>query len=270
MKATAENTPPGFEESKSYEAADLLVKVASNCCGRLIDHCCCMCFIQTCSSMNKQCSIVLTQLCAALACLDVTSNMALRVVGFFILVCISIFSRSLTDASLEREKTLAMVKPDGVLGNYTDEIKRVILESGFNIFKEKISQLDEEQTATFYAEHYSKSFFSSLIKYMTRSESSGEAMEDSVVSVDEKGGGGKGGLVSIGPVLVMVLEKENAVADWRALIGPTDARKAKNTHPHSIRAMCGLDSEKNCVHGSDSLQSAQREISFFFNEMSSG
>ncbi|KAJ0006827.1 hypothetical protein Pint_29180 [Pistacia integerrima] len=170
----------------------------------------------------------------------VTSNMALRVVGFFILVCISIFSRSLTDASLEREKTLAMVKPDGVLGNYTDEIKRVILESGFNIFKEKISQLDEEQTATFYAEHSSKSFFSSLIKYMTS-----------------------------GPVLVMVLEKENAVADWRALIGPTDARKAKNTHPHSIRAMCGLDSEKNCVHGSDSLQSAQREISFFFNEMSS-
>ncbi|XP_031262207.1 probable nucleoside diphosphate kinase 5 [Pistacia vera] len=166
--------------------------------------------------------------------------MALRVVGFFILVCISIFSRSLTDASLEREKTLAMVKPDGVLGNYTDEIKRVILESGFNIFKEKISLLDEEQTATFYAEHSSKSFFSSLIKYMTS-----------------------------GPVLVMVLEKENAVADWRALIGPTDARKAKNTHPHSIRAMCGLDSEKNCVHGSDSLQSAQREISFFFNEMSS-
>ncbi|XP_031262052.1 von Willebrand factor A domain-containing protein DDB_G0292028-like isoform X1 [Pistacia vera] len=70
MKATAENTPPGFEESKSYEAADLLVKVASNCCGSLIDHCCCMCFIQTCSSVNKQCSIVLTQLCAALSCLE--------------------------------------------------------------------------------------------------------------------------------------------------------------------------------------------------------
>ncbi|XP_031262050.1 von Willebrand factor A domain-containing protein DDB_G0292028-like isoform X1 [Pistacia vera] len=70
MKATADNTPPGFEESKSYEAADLLVKVASNCCGRLIDHCCCMCFIQTCSSVNKQCSIVLTQLCAALSCLE--------------------------------------------------------------------------------------------------------------------------------------------------------------------------------------------------------
>lgn len=76
--------------------------------------------------------------------------------------------RSLTDASLEREKTLAMIKPDGLLSNYTDEIKRVILESGFNIFKEKIIQLNEEQTATFYAEHSSKSFFTSLIKYMTR------------------------------------------------------------------------------------------------------
>ncbi|XP_044495083.1 probable nucleoside diphosphate kinase 5 isoform X2 [Mangifera indica] len=165
--------------------------------------------------------------------------MALRAVGFFILVCIFFFCRSLTDASLEREKTLAMIKPDGLLSNYTDEIKRVILESGFNIFKEKIIQLNEEQTATFYAEHSSKSFFTSLIKYMTS-----------------------------GPVLVMVLEKENAVADWRALIGPTDAHKAKHTHPHSIRAMCGLDKEKNCVHGSESLQSAQREISFFFTEMS--
>lgn len=138
-----------------------------------------------------------------------------------------------------------------------------------------------------------------------------------------------------GPVLVMVLEKENAIADWRALIGPTDAHKAKITHPHryvlilicvfvpvflclsrscltniwsigtlsysirilewtskchdfigyivlcwfliissafisSIRAMCGLDSEKNCVHGSDSTQSAQREILFFFKDVFAG
>ncbi|KAI5427450.1 Transcription elongation factor spt6, variant 4, partial [Lathyrus oleraceus] len=99
-------------------------------------------------------------------------------------------------------------------------------------------QLGEATVKRFYAEHSSKSFFSSLVKYMTS-----------------------------GPVLVMVLEKDNAVADWRALMGPTDASKAKITHPHSIRAKCGLDTEKNCVHGSDSTKSAQREILFFFDEL---
>lgn len=139
------------------------------------------------------------------------------------------------------EKTLAMIKPDGVLGNYTDMIKHAILESGFSILKEKIAQLDEGSAASFYAEHATKSFYSSLIKYMTS-----------------------------GPVLVMVLEKENAINDWRDRIGPTNALNAKVTHPDSIRAMCGLDSEKNCVHGSDSNQSAQREISFFFKEEFAG
>ncbi|KAJ4717757.1 Nucleoside diphosphate kinase [Melia azedarach] len=166
--------------------------------------------------------------------------MILRIVGFFILVCISSSSRCLSNGIAEREKTLAMIKPDGLSGNYTDGIKKVILESGFRILRERVVQLDENGAATFYAEHSSRSFFSSLIKYMTS-----------------------------GPALAMVLEKENAIADWRTLIGPTDARKAKITHPHSIRAMCGLDSEKNCIHGSDSPQSAQREMSFFFKEMSS-
>ncbi|KAG4400373.1 hypothetical protein GLYMA_07G040700v4 [Glycine max] len=105
--------------------------------------------------------------------------------------------------------------------------------------RKKMVQLDEATVKFFYAEHSSKSFFSSLIKYMTS-----------------------------GPVLVMVLEKDNAIADWRALMGPTDASKAKITHPHSIRAKSGLDVEKNCVHGSDSPKSAQREIPFFFKELS--
>ncbi|KAF8393644.1 hypothetical protein HHK36_021890 [Tetracentron sinense] len=134
-----------------------------------------------------------------------------------------------------------MIKPDGLFGNYTDEIKKVILESGFSILEEMMVQLDENYVTIFYAEHSKKSFFPRLVKYMTS-----------------------------GPVFVMVLEKVNAIADWRALIGPTDARKAKVTHPNSIRALCGLDSEKNCVHGSDSPQSAAREISFFFEEISSG
>ncbi|GAV61430.1 VWA_3 domain-containing protein [Cephalotus follicularis] len=68
MKATADGIPPGYEEAKSPEGAELLMKAASNCCGRLVDRCCCMCFIQACSHMNDKCSIALSQLCAALAC----------------------------------------------------------------------------------------------------------------------------------------------------------------------------------------------------------
>ncbi|XP_010261790.1 PREDICTED: probable nucleoside diphosphate kinase 5 isoform X4 [Nelumbo nucifera] len=146
----------------------------------------------------------------------------------------------LSHGSPEKEKTLAMIKPDGLFGNYTDEIKRVILHSGFSILKEMSIQLNEVNVRLFYAEHSKKSFFPSLVKYMTS-----------------------------GPVFVMILEKVNAIADWRALIGPTDASKAKVTHPD--RAICGLDLERNCVHGSDSPQSAAREISFFFGDtLSSG
>ncbi|KAG8656523.1 probable nucleoside diphosphate kinase 5 isoform X2 [Manihot esculenta] len=160
---------------------------------------------------------------------------------FFLLVSLHFPTRSSSNGSTEEEETLAMVKPDGVLGNYTERIKNAVVESGFSIIRETVIQLDEHRASTFYVEHSSKSFFSSLVKYMTS-----------------------------GPVLVMILKKENAVADWRAIIGPTDARKAKITHPHSIRAMCGLNAEKNCVHGSDSLESARREISFFFGEISTG
>ncbi|XP_048335862.2 probable nucleoside diphosphate kinase 5 isoform X1 [Ziziphus jujuba] len=159
---------------------------------------------------------------------------------YFLLVS-DYFSCGFASNASGKEKTLAMIKPDGLSGNYTDRIKNLISDSGFTICKERIIQLDEESVMSFYAEHSSRSFFGSLVKYMTS-----------------------------GPVLLMILEKENAVADWRALIGPTDASKAKVTHPHSIRALCGLDSEKNCVHGSDSPQSAQREISFFFEEKISG
>ncbi|XP_023547543.1 probable nucleoside diphosphate kinase 5 isoform X2 [Cucurbita pepo subsp. pepo] len=160
-----------------------------------------------------------------------------RFLFFFVLVSIAFSGIFASNGGMETEKTLAMIKPDGLRGNYTDRIRRAIVESGFRILKERVVELDEDRASRFYAEHSSKSFFPTLVKYMTS-----------------------------GPVCVMVLEKQNAIADWRAMIGPTDATKARATHPNSIRAMCGLDSEKNCVHGSDSLQSAQREISFFFEE----
>lgn len=67
-----------------------------------------------------------------------------------------------------KETTLAMIKPDGLLGNYTDKIKEVIVESGFTILKEVTTQLDETRASSFYAEHSSKSFFPDLLKYMTR------------------------------------------------------------------------------------------------------
>ncbi|KAK1308653.1 Nucleoside diphosphate kinase 1 [Acorus calamus] len=162
--------------------------------------------------------------------------MSLLLLAFTFLLC-----RSPCDASVEKERTLAMIKPDGVFGNYTDKIKEVILESGFSIITEMVVQLDEGNATVFYVEHSHRDFFPGLVKYMTS-----------------------------GPVYIMVLEKVNAISDWRALIGPTDARKARISHPSSIRAMCGLDSEMNCVHGSDSPQSAAREISFFFGEMPGG
>ncbi|XP_009772863.1 probable nucleoside diphosphate kinase 5 [Nicotiana sylvestris] len=160
---------------------------------------------------------------------------------FFIVSTLSLPNRYSADASTETEKTLAIIKPDGVSGNYTNSIKETILDHGFKITEELFIQLDEDHVKSFYAEHSSRSFFPSLVEYMAS-----------------------------GPVLIMVLEKGNAIADWRALIGPTDPLKAKVTHPYSVRAICGLDLQKNCVHGSDSPQSAAQEITFFVERTSSG
>ncbi|XP_073110072.1 probable nucleoside diphosphate kinase 5 [Elaeis guineensis] len=162
-------------------------------------------------------------------------------VSALLLVLLFLFAGSPSHAAMEKEKTLAMIKPDGLSLNYMDKIRKVILESGFDIIREMMVRLDAGNVTQFYAEHSKKSFFPNLVEYMTS-----------------------------GPVLIMVLEKPNAISDWRALIGPTDSRKAKVSHPNSIRAMCGLDSAKNCVHGSDSPQSAAREISFFFGDILPG
>ncbi|KAL2539044.1 putative nucleoside diphosphate kinase 5 [Abeliophyllum distichum] len=148
--------------------------------------------------------------------------------------------RLLAYVSTEKEKTLAMIKPDGIAGNYTDVIKKTILDSGFSITQEMLLELNKETVRSFYAEHASKSFFPDLVQYMSRIKFSD------------------------------FVKKVNAIADWRALIGPTDANNAKITQPNSIRAMCGMDLQRNCVHGSDSPQSADREIMFFFNKASSG
>ncbi|GAB2269055.1 hypothetical protein Dimus_003985 [Dionaea muscipula] len=170
----------------------------------------------------------------------VTSEYRFTVI-FSIFVVSHTMLRFFSEGAIPVEKTLAIIKPDGVYGNYTDMIKKVIHDNDFRIVRERWVQLDEDTVRTFYAEHYSKAFFTNLVEYMTS-----------------------------GPVLIMILEKQNAVAEWRMLIGPTDAHKDKITHPNSIRAMCGVDAEKNCVHGSDSIQSARKEITFFFSASSDG
>lgn len=92
-----------------------------------------------------------------------------------------------------------------------------------------------EQTSDFYAEHYGKMFFPSLVAYM-----------------------------SSGPILALVLARQSAIAFWRQLIGPTNTQKARDQAPESLRAIYGTDSTKNALHGSDSYSSAEREIHFFF------
>jgi len=135
------------------------------------------------------------------------------------------------------ERTFAMVKPDGVRANHTDAIKEQIQAASFAIISQKWVHLNESAAIAFYAEHSNRAFFPSLIDFMTS-----------------------------GPVLAMVLEKPNAVAEWRSLIGPTDSQEARLDAPDSIRARYGRDKQNNCVHGSDSQEAAAREISFFFDE----
>ncbi|XP_042459208.1 probable nucleoside diphosphate kinase 5 isoform X2 [Zingiber officinale] len=159
----------------------------------------------------------------------------------FLVFTIVLCFQSTSFMALKGERTLAMIKPDGIYGNFTDRIKQVILENGFFIVQELMVQLVVENATLFYSEHSAKSFFPNLVEYMTS-----------------------------GPVLAMVIEKTNGISEWRALIGPTDAGKARVSHPHSIRAMCGSSAQRNCVHGSDSALAAAREILFFFGDISAG
>lgn len=139
------------------------------------------------------------------------------------------------------QRTLAIVKPDGVRANYTDAVKTIIRSSDFEIIAEKRMTLDRATAEAFYSEHAGKSYFHSLVEFMTS-----------------------------GPVIALVLEREHAVAKWRALIGPTDPKRAQMEQPESIRAKFGSDTQHNCVHGSDSLESAAREIAFFFEANQAG
>ena len=130
------------------------------------------------------------------------------------------------------EQTLSIIKPDAVERNLQDEIKKNFLDNGFNIKDEKKIQISKTEAEEFYKVHQSKPFYPELCNYL-----------------------------SSGPIVVMILEKENAVKENRQLMGATDPAKAKEG---TLRKKYGMSIDKNSVHGSDSIENAKIEIDFFF------
>ena len=131
------------------------------------------------------------------------------------------------------ERTLSIVKPDGVSADLIGEVYRRFEKAGLAIIGARMLQLSQREAEAFYAVHRERPFFSDLVRYM-----------------------------SSGPVMVQVLEGENAVARNRDIMGATDPKKAA---PGTIRADLAESIERNVVHGSDAADTAAREIAFFFS-----
>lgn len=129
--------------------------------------------------------------------------------------------------------TFTMIKPDAVKNGYTGKILDQIIANGFQIRGMKYLQLSEEKAGEFYAIHRERPFFKDLVSFMTS-----------------------------GPIVAAVLEKENAVADFRNLIGATDPSKAE---PGTIRNLYAKSIDANAMHGSDSDENAAIEAAFFFS-----
>ena len=132
------------------------------------------------------------------------------------------------------ELTLSIIKPDAVERNLDNEIKQMFLKNGFNIYKEKKIQIEKSEAEKFYKVHETKPFYKDLCSYL-----------------------------SSGPIVVMVLERENAVLANRELMGATNPKEAKEG---TIRKKYGISIDKNSVHGSDSIENAKIEIDFFFKD----
>ena len=130
------------------------------------------------------------------------------------------------------EKTLSIIKPDAVERNLTEQIKSIFLSNGFKILNEKKLQISKNEAEQFYLVHQSKPFYNDLCSYL-----------------------------SSGPIVVMILEKENAIKHNRDLMGATNP---KDANIGTIRKQFGLSIDKNSVHGSDSPENATLEIEFFF------
>ena len=131
-----------------------------------------------------------------------------------------------------KEQTLSIIKPDAVERNLTDEIKNLFIRNNLIIKESKKIHITKDEAAEFYKVHQSKPFYSDLCAYL-----------------------------SSGPIVVMILEGENAVLANRELMGATNPKDAKE---NTIRKLFGISIDKNSVHGSDSVDNAKKEIKFFF------
>ena len=130
------------------------------------------------------------------------------------------------------ERTLAIVKPDAVAAGNAGRIISMIEEAGFRILAMRMQKLTRAEAEGFYAVHRGKGFFEELVAFMTE-----------------------------GPVILMALEREDAIAKWREVMGATDPKKAA---PGTVRALFGTDIGRNASHGSDAPETAAVEVSFFF------
>ena len=132
------------------------------------------------------------------------------------------------------EQTLSIIKPDAVERNLENKIKEGFINNGFKIAKEKKIQLAKSEAEEFYKVHETKPFYNDLCAYL-----------------------------SSGPIVVMILEKEDAIMANRKLMGATDPKKAEEG---TLRKKFGISIDKNSVHGSDSLENSKIEINFFFKD----
>jgi nucleoside-diphosphate kinase len=132
------------------------------------------------------------------------------------------------------EQTLSIIKPDAVERNLTEDIKSIFEKNNLKILNNKKIHISKEEASEFYKVHQSKPFYSDLCTYLAS-----------------------------GPILVMILEGENAIALNRKLMGATNPKDAE---PDTIRKLYGISIDKNSVHGSDSAENAKIEIDFFFKD----
>jgi nucleoside-diphosphate kinase len=131
------------------------------------------------------------------------------------------------------ERTLAIIKPDAMAARHAGEILATIEKAGFRILALRTTRLTEPQAQGFYAVHSAKPFFAGLVKFMTE-----------------------------GPIIVMALEREDAIRKWRETMGATNPAQAAEG---SIRKRFGTSIERNSVHGSDAPETAETELRFFFS-----
>ncbi|XP_029918322.1 nucleoside diphosphate kinase homolog 5 [Myripristis murdjan] len=141
--------------------------------------------------------------------------------------------RNVASCRIYVERTLALIKPDAI--HKAEEIEDIILKSGFTILQKRRLQLSPQECSDFYADQFGQPFFPSLTAFM-----------------------------SSGPIMALTLACDNAVAHWKAIIGPDNSAKARETHPQCLRARYGTSDLHNALHGSETLTAAEREIKYIF------